>query len=81
MFKKETDLSPFLGAVVTTGRGEAGAVEGRFGASGKFRAAFAPPLEAAPGGALRAAADNALSLRYKKFVFEDRRGGRARVQQ
>jgi selenocysteine-specific elongation factor len=86
MFKKETDLSPFLGATVTTGAGEAGTIEGRFGASGKFRVAFLPPPAAPEGGgsgrpAAAAGGGGTLTLRYKKFVFEDRRGGRARIQQ
>jgi selenocysteine-specific elongation factor len=81
MFKKETDITPFLGAAVTTGRGEAGAIEGRFGASGKFRVDFSrcePPLAPAER---RRAGDNALVLSYKKFVYEDRRGGRQKIQQ
>ena len=78
MFKRETDVTPFLGATVTTGRGEAGAVEGRFGGSGKFRVAFPPP-GLAPAGE-RGPGDNALVLRYKKFVHGGK-GAAGRIQQ
>ncbi|KIZ07588.1 Selenocysteine-specific elongation factor [Monoraphidium neglectum] len=78
LFKKETDVGPFMGAAVTTARGEAGAVEGRFGTSGKVRLDFsAAPL--APAGE-RAARDNAVALRYKKFVFAAK-DGRRRIRQ
>jgi selenocysteine-specific elongation factor len=70
MFKKETDITPFVGAAVTTGRGEAGTIEGRFGASGKFRVAFPPP-GLAPAGE-RGPGDNAVVLRYKKFVYSEK---------
>lgn len=65
-------MTPFLGAAVTTARGERGEVEGRFGTSGKVRVAFAPP-GLAPA-AERRPGDGAVFLRYKKFVFSGGKG-------
>ncbi|KAI8468590.1 MAG: SelEFm [Monoraphidium minutum] len=76
LFKKESDVEPFLGAAVVTARGEVGVIEGRFGASGKVRVAFggaglAPAGDRRPG-------DGAVHLRYKKFVFDGGKGRRIR---
>ncbi|KAF8060496.1 Eefsec [Scenedesmus sp. PABB004] len=69
LFKRETDLSVFAGAAVTTGAGERGVVCGRFGTSGKVRVDFPPPgLRGEPPP--RSAADNVLRLAYKRFLFE-----------
>ena len=40
MFKKETDLGMFAGMRVVTDRGEAGAIDGGFGKSGKYKVYF-----------------------------------------
>jgi selenocysteine-specific elongation factor len=70
VFKKETDISIFQNARVTTGRGEQGSIEGRFGTSGKFKVQFDAPLWGVAEGQQRSAADNVLLLRYKRFVFD-----------
>ncbi|KAF6264343.1 SelEFf [Scenedesmus sp. NREL 46B-D3] len=70
LFKRETDISIFQGARVTTGRGEQGSIEGRFGTSGKFKVQFDTPLWGVEKGQQRSAADNVLLLCYKRFVFD-----------
>lgn len=84
LFKKESDLRPFEGAAVTTGAGAPGVIAGRFGASGKVRVDFSQPLPPAAGGGgggggsntrTRGPGDGVVTLRYKKYVFEDKSGG------
>jgi len=43
LFKKETDMSQFVGLRVHTRAGQEGVIESSFGKSGKFKAAFARP--------------------------------------
>lgn len=72
LFKKETDMGLFEGLRVTTGAGEVGVIAGRFGLSGKFKVEFPPPGLAQAARSGRSAADNALLLRYKRYVYDQR---------
>ena len=65
MFKKETDLSLFAGMRVVTDRGEAGAVDGGFGKSGKFKASFSDGIAPRKNGET-----TRLYLRFKRYVFD-----------
>ncbi|GMH38911.1 hypothetical protein BSKO_06809 [Bryopsis sp. KO-2023] len=65
MFKKETDLSVFVGMKVTAlGTGDEGKIEGSFGGGGKFRVYFENGLQAAWE------ADKRLDLKFKRFIFD-----------
>eukprot|EP00878_Enallax_costatus_P029564 GHUV01032073.1.p2 GENE.GHUV01032073.1~~GHUV01032073.1.p2 ORF type:complete len:101 (-),score=29.38 GHUV01032073.1:497-799(-) len=66
LFKKETDMAMFERAKVTTGRGEEGYVEGKFGMSGKFKVQFAQGLQLGQ----RSVEDNVVYLRFKRFLFD-----------
>jgi selenocysteine-specific elongation factor len=65
LFKKESDLSYFMGLKVLTTRGEAGVIDSRFGQSGKFKVHFPGGL-----GKDRAPGDAQVVLAFKKYVFE-----------
>lgn len=65
LFKKETDLTPFVGMKVTAGCGTSGVITGSFGKSGKFRVSFADGLPQQLGDG-----DKALALVFKRFVFD-----------
>ena len=72
LFKKETDLSPFVGMEVTgAGGSKRGRIQGTFGKSGKFKVVF-------PEGAPDPAADGPrIELHFKRFLFDtDRRAMR-----
>ena len=72
LFKKETDLSPFVGMEVTgAGGSKRGRIQGTFGKSGKFKVLF-------PEGAPDPAADGPrIELHFKRFLFDaDRRAMR-----
>jgi len=43
LFKKETDMSPFVGLKIHTRTGQEGVIDSSFGKSGKFKATFATP--------------------------------------
>ncbi|KAG2430703.1 hypothetical protein HYH02_013699 [Chlamydomonas schloesseri] len=66
LIKKESSVDVFVGLKVTTGRGEQGVIEGSFGKSGKLKVNF--PSGLATEG--RTAADNAVTLRCKRYVFD-----------
>eukprot|EP00198_Chlamydomonas_reinhardtii_P007007 XP_001696343.1 selenocysteine-specific elongation factor EF-Sec [Chlamydomonas reinhardtii] len=66
LIKKESSIDVFVGLKVKTGRGEQGVIEGSFGKSGKLKVNF--PGGLAPEG--RSAADNAITLRCKRYVFD-----------
>uniref|UniRef100_A0A7R9V1Z7 Ribosome biogenesis protein BMS1/TSR1 C-terminal domain-containing protein n=1 Tax=Chlamydomonas euryale TaxID=1486919 RepID=A0A7R9V1Z7_9CHLO len=77
LFKKQTDLSVFVGLRVATRRGETAVIEGAFGKSGKFRVQFdQPPLLQG-----RTPDDNQLVLRFKKYVFAEKKDGKAKPVQ
>lgn len=61
MFKKETDISLFVGLkVVRSSNGAVGRIEGAFGKSGKFKVYFPEDQNDAQGN---------LELHFKKFMF------------
>ena len=62
MFKKESDLTAFLGMRVWTPKNECGVIEGGFGKSGKFKVYFSDGT--------KSEANDKLALRFKKYVFE-----------
>ena len=64
LFKKETDLRPFLGMRVETRDGQLGRVEAGFGKGGKFRVRF----EGA--GAAGVKPGDRLYLRFQRFVHD-----------
>ncbi|CAI5475388.1 unnamed protein product [Closterium sp. Yama58-4] len=64
LFKKETDISKFVGLRVTTVEGAQGTIQSPFGKSGKFKVVFqsALPKEAIAGAPLH--------LVFKRLVFD-----------
>eukprot|EP00798_Chlamydomonas_sp_ICE-L_P015848 gene15848-21975_t len=62
-FKKESDITAFVGLKVVTGLGEQGVIESSFGKSGKFRVSFSHGIDASKG---RTAEDNVLTLHFKR---------------
>jgi selenocysteine-specific elongation factor len=65
MFKKETDLGMFAGMRVVTDRGEAGAIDGGFGKSGKYKVYFSEGVAPRENGET-----TRLYLRFKRYVFD-----------
>ena len=65
MFKKETDLGLFAGMRVVTDRGEAGAIDGGFGKSGKYKVYFSDGIAPRENGET-----TRLYLRFKRYVFD-----------
>ena len=65
LFKKETNMSQFVGLLIETERGEVGSIQSSFGTSGKFRVNF-------PGGAELREGD-ALYLRFKRYANDPRK--------
>ncbi len=63
MFKKESDLTAFLGMRVWTANQECGTIEGGFGKSGKYKVYFS-------NGIKKGAGNGKLTLRFKKYVFD-----------
>lgn len=63
MFKKETDLSLFLGRTVTAGDGSPGTIDSGFGKSGKVRVSFPSGASVAVGGPVTLAHSKAVKLR------------------
>jgi len=62
MFKKESDLTAFVGMKVWTSNNDCGTIEGGFGKSGKYKVYF-------PNG-ITGEGDGKLTLRFKKYIFE-----------
>jgi len=62
MFKRETNVAPFLGMRVVAASGEQGTLQAAFGKSGKVRAHF-------PGGA-PTGADMRVALCFRRFVHD-----------
>ena len=62
MFKKESDLTSFIGMKVWTSNNECGVIEGGFGKSGKYKVYFS--------NGIKGEGDGKLVLRFKKYVFE-----------
>jgi len=62
MFKKESDLTSFVGMKVWTSNNECGVIEGGFGKSGKYKVYFS--------NGIKSEGDGKLVLRFKKYIFE-----------
>ena len=66
LFKKETNMKPFVGMKLITERGEIGEIKSSFGTSGKFRAFFPAGTEAREG--------DALILKFKRYAHDPQKG-------
>lgn len=73
MFKKESDLTAFIGMKVWTSNNDCGVIEGGFGKSGKYKVYFSNGIKGEGSGKL--------ILRFKKFVFEHGRNGGSKMEQ
>ncbi|CAM9713705.1 unnamed protein product [Scytosiphon promiscuus] len=62
LFKKETDMSPFVGMLLLTEGGAVGKIEGGFGKAGRFKARFPAGTPIKPG--------DKLILKFRKY-FRD----------
>lgn len=69
LFKKETDISQFLGLQVSTATGEIGVIQSSFGKSGKFKVYFknGDLLGKERNSKL---GENILFLNFKRFLFD-----------
>jgi selenocysteine-specific elongation factor len=83
LFKKEVDMNQFAGLrVVHAGSGWEGSIEGAFGKAGKFKAFFRAGEGSGSGGAARVIKPgDALTLRYKKYLYGAESQGKARLEQ
>jgi selenocysteine-specific elongation factor len=73
MFKKESDLTAFIGMKVWTSNNDCGVIEGGFGKSGKYKVYFSNGIKGEGLGKL--------ILRFKKYVFEHGRNGGSKMEQ
>ena len=73
MFKKESDLTAFIGMKVWTSNNDCGVIEGGFGKSGKYKVYFSNGIKGEGSGRL--------ILRFKKYVFEHGRNGGSKMEQ
>ena len=62
LFKKETNMKPFVGMKLVTEKGEIGEIKSSFGTSGKFRVFFPAGTEAREG--------DALILQFKRYAHD-----------
>lgn len=62
LFKKETNMKPFVGMKLVTEKGEIGEIKSSFGTSGKFRVYFPAGTEAREG--------DALILQFKRYAHD-----------
>lgn len=65
LFKKETNMSQFVGLLIETDRGDVGSIQSSFGTSGKFRVNF-------PGGTDLREGDS-LYLRFKRYANDPKK--------
>ena len=65
LFKKETDMTQFVGLLLETDRGDIGSIQSSFGTSGKFRVNF-------PGGTDVREGDP-LYLRFKRYTNDPKK--------
>ena len=73
MFKKESDLTAFIGMKVWTSNNDCGVIEGGFGKSGKYKVYFSNGIKGEGSGKL--------ILLFKKYVFEHGRNGGSKMEQ
>ena len=72
LFKKETNMKPFVGMKLLTESGEIGEIKSSFGTSGKFRVFF-------PAGTIAREGD-ALLLKFKRFLHDPEKAMRQDLQ-
>ena len=65
LFKKETNMSQFVGLLIETDSGDVGSIQSSFGSSGKFRVHF-------PAGTCLKEGDS-LYLRFKRYANDPRK--------
>lgn len=65
LFKKETNMSQFVGLIVETDRGDVGSIQSSFGTTGKFRVNFPAGTDAREG--------DPLYLRFKRYANDPRK--------
>ena len=65
LFKKETNMTQFVGLLIETDRGDIGSIQSSFGTSGKFRVNF-------PGGTDIREGDS-LYLRFKRYTNDPKK--------
>jgi len=65
LFKKETNMTQFVGLLIETDRGDVGSIQSSFGTSGKFRVNF-------PGGTEIREGDS-LYLRFKRYANDPKK--------
>lgn len=68
LFKKETNMKPFVGMKLVTENGDVGEIKSSFGTTGKFRVWFPAGTEAREGGAL--------ILKFKRFTHDSEKAMR-----
>jgi len=64
LFKKETDISPFIGMKMESEKGEMGVLDSAFGRTGKFKAVFRDGLH-------EPKVNDCLYLRFQKYIYGD----------
>lgn len=65
LFKKETNMSQFVGLIVETERGDIGSIQSSFGTSGKFRVNFPAGTDVKEG--------DPLYLRFKRYANDPKK--------
>jgi len=65
LFKKETNMTQFVGLLIETDRGDVGSIQSSFGTSGKFRANFPGGTEVKEG--------EPLYLRFKRYANDPKK--------
>ena len=82
LFKKEVDMNQFAGLrVAHVASGREGSIEGAFGKAGKFKAFFRAGGEGEGAGAASVKVGDAITLRYKKYLYGAEGTSRARLAQ
>lgn len=71
LFKKETDMSQFIGMQIVDDQGNAGKIEGAFGKSGKFKIHF--PEANFEAGKKGQGQPSKLFLDFRKYLFKDKK--------
>jgi len=65
LFKKETNMTQFVGLLIETDRGDVGSIQSSFGTSGKFRINFPAGTDVREGGLLY--------LRFKRYANDPKK--------
>jgi len=70
LFKKETDMSLFIGMKIVDDEGNVGKIEGTFGKSGKVKCHF--PTASFPTGKNATGGPKSVVMEFKKYIFDDK---------